>query len=158
MLSYVTYVTKERFIFVKRAETYLAVRIVRERSRRVSRGETGVPVVGLGGSGIGLNKRISFECKVEFFFPCCRYCTFCLLFVKMCPWHKPIETPDDQPVSGISETCPGKKAANIMQVQISQRADEKKLIDFLCTTTQLSILTTCAVKVVVGCNNDVRVP
>ena len=69
MLSCDTYVTKERFNFVKRAETYLAVRIVRKRSRRVSRGETGVPVVGLGGSGIGLNKRISFESKVEFFFP-----------------------------------------------------------------------------------------
>ena len=60
MLSCVTYVTKERNIFVKRAQTYLVVRIVRERSRRVSSGETGVPVVGLGGSGIGLNKRISF--------------------------------------------------------------------------------------------------
>ena len=43
-----------------------------------------------------------------------------------------------------------------MQVQISQKADEKKLIDFFCTTTQLNILTTCAVKVVVGCNNNVR--
>jgi len=47
----------------------------------------------------------------------------------------------------------GKKA--IMQVQISPRADEKKLIDFFCTTTQLNILTTFAVKVVVGCNNNV---
>ena len=43
-----------------------------------------------------------------------------------------------------------------MQVQISQKADEKKLIDFFCTTTQLNILTTCAVKVVVGSYNNVR--
>ena len=43
-----------------------------------------------------------------------------------------------------------------MQVQIFQKVDEKNLIDFFCTTTQLNILTTCAVKVVVGCNNNVR--
>jgi len=47
----------------------------------------------------------------------------------------------------------GKQA--IMQVQISPRADEKNLIDFFCTITQLNILTTFAVKVVVGCNNNV---
>jgi hypothetical protein len=45
------------------------VRIVRERSRRVSRGETAVPVLGLPASGIALNKRISFQSKVELFFP-----------------------------------------------------------------------------------------
>ena len=156
MLSCVTYVTKERFILVKRAETYLAVRIVRERSRRVSRGETAVPVLGLPASGFASNKRISFQSKVEFFFSCCRYCVFCLLSVEMCPWYKRIETPYDQPVSAISQTCPGKTAADIMHVQISQRADEKTLIEFFCTTTQLNILTTCAVKVVVGCNNNVR--
>jgi len=74
----------------------------------------------------------------------------------MCPWYNPIQTPDDLPVSGISERCPGKRVANFMQVQISRKPDDKKLIDFFCTTTQLNTLTTCAVKVVVGCNNNVR--
>jgi len=70
MRSCVTHVPKERFIFVKRAQTYLAVRIVRERSGRVSCGETGVPVVGLGGSGIDLNKRISFVAGIVYFVFC----------------------------------------------------------------------------------------
>jgi len=104
-------------------------------------------VVGLGGSGIELNKRIIFDVGIVY---------FGFLSVKMCPWYNPIQTPDDLPVSGISERCPGKRVANFMQLQISQKADDKKLIDLFCTTTQFNTLTTCAVKVVVGCNNNVR--
>jgi len=74
----------------------------------------------------------------------------------MFPWYNPIQTPDDLLVSGISDRCPGTRIVNFIQVQISQKADVKKLIDFFCTTPQLNILTTCAVKVVVGCNNNVR--
>jgi len=41
MLSCVTYVTKEHFIFVKRALEYLAMRIIRKRSGWGSCGERG---------------------------------------------------------------------------------------------------------------------
>jgi len=56
----------------------------------------------------------------------------------MCPWYNPIQTPDDLLVYGISETCPRKRVVNFIQIQISQKFDEKKLIDFLLyyNTTQ----------------------
>jgi len=59
MPSCVAYVTKEHLIFFKQALAYLAVGIVRGRSRRGScggRNGGGVPVVGLAGRGIGLNE------------------------------------------------------------------------------------------------------
>jgi len=72
----------------------------------------------------------------------------------VCSWYDTIQKPDDLPVSGLSERYPGKTI--FLQVQNFQKVDENKLIDFFGTTTQLNILKTCTVKVVVGCNNNVR--
>ena len=67
----------------------------------------------------------------------------------------PILKQDDLQVSSMSGRCPGKCTTDFLVCKLDfSKSRRGKVKRFFCTTTNLNILT-CAVKVVVGCNNDV---